>query len=201
MTEKIRKGLEKRRKENEEFIARVEKRCIEDGDNLKYRITEHDGIVEMEVLGESRVFERIKHRYKSKMPTTNDLIPWHKACAQYNETGKFCLNCHEVDIDNYGTNYIEISWDEEGKEREFWSDDSLYIEGHSFQMIEAEHVFCEAIPTYDFYYDTVIDEESWNKLKEKLCSLGGEYRQLLDEMSVWVRDGFKDHKTFTMSGN
>lgn len=62
-------------------------------------------------------------------------------------------------------------------------------------------MFCEAVPTYDFYYDTVIDEESWNKLKEKLCSLGGEYCQLLDEMSVWVGDGFKDHKTFTMSGN
>lgn len=67
-------------------------------------------------------------------------------------------------------------------------------------MIEAEHVFREAIPTYDLYFDSSIDEKSWIRLKEKLNSLGGEYRKLLDEMSVWVGDGFKEHKSFTMRG-
>ena len=179
---------------------RIEKQGIEDGSDPEYRIERHDGIVEMKILGESKAIERIRHRDKENMPTTQDLIPWHKACAQYNEIGKYCLNCNEVDIDNYGSNYIEIAWDIEGEEREYWSDDSLYIEGHSFQMIEAEHVFRGAIPTYDLYFDSSIDEKSWSRLKEKLNNLGGEYRKLLDEMTVWVGDGFKDHKSFTMRG-
>ena len=133
--------------------------------------------------------------------TSEELLHWHIACAQYNETGKFCLSRDEVDIDNYSTNYIQIVWDEDGKEREYWSDDALYIEGHSFHMIDGSRVFHSAIPKYDFYYDTTIDEPAWQRLKAVLQDRGGKHMLLLQEMSEWVGNGFEDHKRFTVMGN
>ena len=69
------------------------------------------------------------------------------------------------------------------------------------KMMGAEHVFCEAVPTYDFYYDTTVDEASWQRLKTALQERGGKHLQLLQEMSEWVGNGFEDHKSFTMMAN
>ena len=196
MTEKIRRSMERIREENRQLGERIDRRLKEEG--VEYKIEKCDGLVHMECIGPKRTSKRKNNIVRL---TTEDLLPLHIACAQYNENGKFCLSCNEVDIDNYSTNYIQIIWDEDGKEKEYWSDDALYIEGHSFHMIDGPGVFHSAIPQYDFYYDTTVDEASWQRLKTVLEGLGGKHLQLLQEMSEWVGNGFEDHKSFTMMAN
>lgn len=196
MTEKIRRSLERIREENRQLGEKIDRRLKEEG--VEYKIEKRDGLVHMECIGPKRTPKRKKNVLHL---TADDLLLWHIACAQYNENGKFCLSCDEVDIDNYSTNYIQIVWDEDGKEREYWSDDALYIEGHSFHMIDGPRVFHSAIPQYDFYYDTTVDEAAWQRLKTVLQDRGGKHLQLLQEMSEWVGNGFEDHKSFTMIAN
>ena len=196
MTEKIRRSLERIREENRQLGEKIDRKLKEEG--VEYKIEKRDGLVHMEYIGPKRTPKRKNNIVHL---TTDDLLPWHIACAQYNENGKFCLSCDEVDIDNYSTNYIQIVWDEDGKEREYWSDDALYIEGHSFHMIDGPRVFHSAIPQYDFYYDTTVDEAAWQRLKTVLQDRGGKHLQLLQEMSEWVGNGFEDHKSFTMMAN
>ena len=68
-------------------------------------------------------------------------------------------------------------------------------------MIDGPRVFHSAIPKYDFYYDTTVDEAAWQRLKTALQERGGKHLQLLQEMSEWVGNGFEDHKSFTMMAN
>ena len=198
MTEKIRRSLEKANKETQEWVEKLKEIFPEIEDDLRSAAKTHDGtttVIEFSSDKKLQSDKRIQHL------TSEDLLPWHIACAQYNENGKFCLSCDEVDIDNYSTNYIQIVWDEDGKEREYWSDDALYIEGHSFHMIDGPRVFHSAIPKYDFYYDTTVDEAAWQRLKTALQERGGKHLQLLQEMLEWVGNGFEDHKSFTMMAN
>ena len=114
---------------------------------------------------------------------------------------KYWNTYEELDFETYSTNYLQVTW-EEAEDYEPWAKDSLYIEGGRFDSLDGMRVLREtgALPTFDFYYDTTVYQSDWERMKNILTDLGGEYAIFISELADWVGDGFISHECFTIHG-
>ena len=107
----------------------------------------------------------------------------------------------ELEFDTYSTNYLQVTCGND-KNYQPWAKDSLYLEGGRFDSLDGMRVLREtgALPTFDFYYDTTVYREDWERMEKILTDLGGEYAIFVSELADWVGQGFKTHDCFCIRG-
>lgn len=115
---------------------------------------------------------------------------------------KYWNTYEQLDFETYSTNYLQVAW---GKpdECKYWDKDSLFLEGDLFDSLDGMMVLIRsgALPTFDFYYDTVVYSEDWKRMRHILMDMGGEYAIFISELADWVGNGFDNgHKCFTILG-
>ena len=114
---------------------------------------------------------------------------------------KYWITHKDLDFETYSTNYLQVAW---GKpdECKYWDKDSLFIEGGLFDSLDGMMVLIRsgALPNFDFYYDTVVYKEDWERMKHILTEMGGEYTIFISELTTWVGNGFETHECFTILG-
>lgn len=100
-------------------------------------------------------------------------------------------------MENYSTNFIEFTKNfRDGP----WSPDSIYIYGGTFNSLGLNKLFHAVLPGFDFYYDTVVTKNDWNKLYERSQSLDQRTIDVLNELKIWVDECFLEYDEFTIRG-
>ena len=115
---------------------------------------------------------------------------------------KYWNTYEELDFETYSTNYLQVVWDD-GTDCEYWSKDSLYINGQKFDNLNGMRVLRSsgALPYFDFYYNTIVYQEDWERMTKILSNMGGEYEVFISELAEWVGNGgFDTHMCFTIIG-
>ena len=82
---------------------------------------------------------------------------------------KYWITHKDLDFETCSTNYLQVAW---GKpdECKHWDKDSLFIEGDLFDFLDGMKVLIRsgALPTFDFYYNTVVNKDDWEHMKRIL---------------------------------
>ena len=83
---------------------------------------------------------------------------------------------------------------------ECWLSDSISLHIDIFDGLKLYKLFRKAIPEFDFYGITEVNENQWEILKEISLKQGEEVQKVIQELSVWVLDCFETEKIFTICG-
>ena len=108
----------------------------------------------------------------------------------------------ELDFDTHSTVYLQVAWCDDSN-LDFWGQDYLYISGDLFDSLDGMRVLRQsgALPDFDFYDNTVVYKEDWERMKQILTDMGGEYEIFVSEIAQWVGvNGFDNHKSFVIIG-
>lgn len=97
-----------------------------------------------------------------------------------------------------GTCYYEFQ--RGGFNEEFWLEDSLLIEDEIWYDSGLEDFFFETVPDLELYGTAEIDETMWKNILEKTEDSEETVKEALEELGEWVKDNFKENKTFTIAG-
>ena len=81
-----------------------------------------------------------------------------------------------------------------------WLEDSISLHDDIFHELHLYRLFIKAIPDFDHYGITQVNEKEWEKLKELAFAQGNEVQNLIEELSVWISECFASEKIFTICG-
>ena len=56
------------------------------------------------------------------------------------------------------------------------------------------------IPDFQYYGETIIDKEKWNIIQNNVKIQGEKAIDVIDELSSWVEENYKDSEYFVISG-
>lgn len=97
------------------------------------------------------------------------------------------------------TYYIQFS---KGTKGEIipWKEDSLYIFGKTFDEVGLNRLFYDYLPGFDFYDNTRVVVENWNKVYEKSRNGDQHLIDAMDELKIWVDKCFEQNNSFMIIG-
>lgn len=78
--------------------------------------------------------------------------------------------------------------------------DSLYIYGEMFDELGFNKLFHSVIFKFDFYNNTKVTKDDWDKLYEKSRSMDFRVVAAFDELKLWVDECFKEYNHFIIIG-
>ena len=81
-----------------------------------------------------------------------------------------------------------------------WLSDSISLHDDIFHELHLYQLFVKAIPDFDHYGITEVNQCEWEKLREFALEQGEEVQSLIEELSIWVSDCFEVEKIFTICG-
>lgn len=97
------------------------------------------------------------------------------------------------------TNYLEFT-KEPFDEFEAWKKDSLYIYGGLFDKLGLNKLLRSVVKNFDFYDNTKITKDDWDKLYEKSRSMNSKVIVAFDELKIWVDECFGEYDYFVIRG-
>ncbi len=83
---------------------------------------------------------------------------------------------------------------------ECWLIDSISLHIDIFDNLKLYKIFRTAIPDFDYYGITEVNQSQWEILKKLALEQGGEVQKVIEELSIWVSDCFETEKIFTIWG-
>ena len=81
-----------------------------------------------------------------------------------------------------------------------WLSDSVSLHDDIFHELHLYKLFVQAIPEFDHYGITEVNQSQWEILRELSIQQGGETQVLIEELAIWVLECFKSEKIFTICG-
>lgn len=112
----------------------------------------------------------------------------------------FCDLKYVEDNKEYNsTNYLEFT-KEPFDEFKAWKEDSLYIYGGIFDELGFNKLFRSVVSNFDFYDNTKVTKDDWNKLYEKSRSMDSKVIAAFDELTIWVDECFSENDHFVIRG-
>lgn len=105
----------------------------------------------------------------------------------------------EDNKENNSTNYLEFT-KEPFDEFKAWKEDSLYIYGGIFDELEFNKLFRSVVSNFDFYDNTKVTKDDWDKLYEKSRSMDLRVVAAFDELKIWVDEYFNEYDYFVIRG-
>ena len=114
---------------------------------------------------------------------------------------KYFCTYEQLDFDENSTNYLEFYWGPHDPDHT-WRKDSLYIAGDVFDHVCGMKLLLRsgALPEFDFYDDTVVTREDWQRMRTILAAQSGNAADFAEELASWISDGFSCHDCFVISG-
>lgn len=77
-----------------------------------------------------------------------------------------------------------------------WKEDSLLLHMDIADEIELYKV----VPDFNYYGITVIDKEKWDIIKHNAENISGTVTKVINELSAWVEENFKEFDYFVILG-
>lgn len=96
-----------------------------------------------------------------------------------------------------GTYYFEF---QKGISDEFWKDDSLLLHTEIFDTMGLSKVFREGLGYFDYYGNTVISKEQWDKLYSFAVLKDEETALLFSELNEWAEECYKEYDEMVIKG-
>ena len=78
----------------------------------------------------------------------------------------------------------------------FWREDSLLLH----MDIADEIALYKIIPDFQYYGETIIDKEKWSNIQNNAKNQGSKAIEVIDELSSWVEDNYKESDYFLIIG-
>ena len=97
------------------------------------------------------------------------------------------------------TNYLEFT-KEPFDEFKAWKEDSLFIYGGMFDELGFNKLFRSVVSNFDFYDNTKVTKDDWDKLYEKSRSMDLKVIVAFDELKIWADRCFEKCDSFTIIG-
>ncbi len=99
---------------------------------------------------------------------------------------------------SHSTCYLEF---QKGKcKGECWLSDSISLHIDIFDGLKLYKLFRKAIPEFDYYGITEVNENQWEILKKISLEQEEEVQKVIEELAIWVSDCFETEKIFTIWG-
>ena len=99
---------------------------------------------------------------------------------------------------SHSTCYLEF---QKGKHRgKHWLEDSISLHDDMFHTLHLYPLFIKAIPEFDHYGITEVNQDEWEMLKKLALEQGEEVQRVIEELSIWVSECFEVEKIFTICG-
>ena len=99
---------------------------------------------------------------------------------------------------SHSTCYLEF---QRGRYKgECWLSDSISLSDDIFDRLELYKLFRKAIPEFDHYGITEVNENQWKIFEKIALEQGEEVQKVVEELSIWVSDCFEEEKIFTICG-
>lgn len=105
----------------------------------------------------------------------------------------------EDNKENNSTNYLEFT-KEPFDVLKAWKEDSLYIYGGLFDELGFNKLFRSVVSNFDFYDNTKVTKDDWDKLYEKSRSMDSKVIAAFDELKIWVDRCFEKCDSFMILG-
>lgn len=82
----------------------------------------------------------------------------------------------------------------------FWRPDSVYMEDEVLSEIELDRLFAGAIDNYDYFGNTFVNPEQWERVCALAAERGGEWSEAVHELAPWVEATLAECGAFTIIG-
>ncbi|MBO4877527.1 MAG: hypothetical protein J5501_05940 [Ruminococcus sp.] len=77
-----------------------------------------------------------------------------------------------------------------------WREDSLLLH----MDIVDEIALYKIVPDFQYYGETIIDKEKWSIIQNNVKKQGSKAIEVIDELSSWVEENFKEYDYFVIVG-
>lgn len=104
-----------------------------------------------------------------------------------------------VESERKGTCYHEFQkgkWDE----KTVWKADSLLLDDDVLEELKLYELFQVANSNYNYYGVTQIAKDEWKLIRNVANMRGGNIKEAIDEVDIWVTETFKTEEEFTILG-
>lgn len=81
-----------------------------------------------------------------------------------------------------------------------WLEDAVSLHDDIFYELHLYSLFRKAIPEFDHYGITQVNQIQWENLYQLAMEQGGEVQKLIEELEIWVSDCFQVEDVFTICG-
>ncbi len=97
-----------------------------------------------------------------------------------------------------GTCYFEFQRGQNTRKYQpaFWKEDSLFLHMDIADEIELYRM----IPDFNYYGMTIIDKEKWNVIQHNVVKKSVIVAKVINELSTWAEDNFKEFDYFVIMG-
>ena len=97
-----------------------------------------------------------------------------------------------------GTCYFEFQRGQRDPDCKYycWREDSLLLH----MDIADEIALCRIVPDFQYYGETVIDKEKWSMIRNNAKNQGAKAIAVIDELSSWVEENYKNSDYFVIIG-
>lgn len=93
-----------------------------------------------------------------------------------------------LDSERQGTCYFEF---QRGRNPgRFWRTSSIYMEDEVFDRLNLPELFAGALPDFDYYGETEVTPEQWDRIKTGAGRMGPQTRAAISELDGWAQDCF-----------
>lgn len=82
----------------------------------------------------------------------------------------------------------------------YWENTSLLLDGEMMDRLKLEKFFNRVIKNYDYYGRTIIDQETWNKMKLESLNESLEIQDFILELTPWAEESLMEYNCFTING-
>ena len=79
----------------------------------------------------------------------------------------------------------------------YWKDTSIYLDADDFDRLYLYKIFP---PEFQYYGETVITAPQWRQICAAARDIGGEVKEVVEEIDLWARDCFGSEPVFTILG-
>ena len=79
----------------------------------------------------------------------------------------------------------------------YWKDTSIYLDADNFDQLLLHRIFP---PEFQYYGETVITVKQWYQIYSDAQRIGGEVKEVIDEIDVWAQNCFQTNDIFTILG-
>ena len=89
---------------------------------------------------------------------------------------------------------------QKGLSDEFWRDDSLLLHADIFDDMKLAKIFKEGLDNFNYYGNTVISAEQWDRFYSFAISKNKEAAELFSELNDWAKECYKDNDVIVIIG-
>lgn len=103
-----------------------------------------------------------------------------------------------LDSERQGTCYFEF---QRGRNPgRFWRTSSIYMEDEVFDRLNLPELFAGALPDFDYYGETEVTPEQWDRIKTGAERMGPQTRAAISELDGWAQACFAQEPVFRVLG-